>query len=276
MPHITELNIYPVKSCRGISLSRAVIQPAGLEHDREWMIVRPDGRFVTQREQPRLALIVPALEGPFLVLRAPEGGELRLPLQQDGATVQVQCWRDVCPAIDAGDSAAEWLSRHVGERLRLVRFVPSHRRLSSLEWTRGVEAENRFSDGYPVLLISEASLTDLNARLEQPLPMNRFRPNLVLNGLMAYQEDVVDELIAGELLLRGVKPCTRCIITTTDQSSGEVSGPEPLRTLKTYRLSRQPPGVLFGQNLIVVAGAGTELRVGMELQARLKQAAMNV
>lgn len=269
---ITELNIYPVKSCRGISLSQAVIQTAGLEHDREWMIVRPDGRFVTQREQPRLALIVPALEGPFLVLRAPEGGELRVPLQQEGAAVQVQCWRDVCPAIDVGDYAAAWLSRFVGEALRLVRFDAAYRRLSSFDWTHGTEAENRFSDGYPVLLISEASLDDLNSRLAQPLPMNRFRPNVVLRGLMPYQEDAIDELEGGDLRLRAVKPCTRCVITTTDQSTGEVAGPEPLQTLKTYRLSRHPPGVLFGQNLIVVAGAGTELRVGMELQVRFKSA----
>lgn len=270
MPRITELNIYPVKSCRGIALSHAMLQPAGLEHDREWMIVRPDGRFVTQREQPRLASIVPAFEGAFLVLRAPEGRELRLPLQQEGAAVRVQCWRDVCSARDAGDAAASWLSRHVGESVRLVRFESTQRRLSSLDWTGGVEAENRFSDGFPVLLISEGSLADLNSRLGQPLPMNRFRPNLVVSGLLPYQEDTIDELVAGEVTLRAVKPCTRCIITTTDQNSGEVTGPEPIRTLKTYRLSRNPPGVLFGQNLIVVSGTGCELRTGMEFAVRFK------
>ncbi|MET0661082.1 MAG: MOSC N-terminal beta barrel domain-containing protein [Steroidobacteraceae bacterium] len=270
MPRITELNIYPVKSCRGIALSRAVLQPAGLEHDREWMIVRPDGRFVTQREQPRLALIVPALEGGFLVLRAPEGGDLRVPLQQEGAPVQVQCWRDVCSAWDAGEAAASWLSRQVGESMRLVRFESTQRRLSSREWTHGVEAENRFSDGFPVLLISEGSLADLNSRLEQPLPMNRFRPNLVVSGLLPYQEDAIDELVVGDVTLRAVKPCTRCVITTTDQHSGEVTGPEPIRTLRTYRLSRNPPGVLFGQNLIVVSGADSELRTGMELAVRFK------
>jgi uncharacterized protein YcbX len=270
MPSITQLYIYPVKSCRGISLDRAVIQSAGLEHDREWMIVRPDGRYMTQREQPRLALIVPALEGRFLVLRAPESSELRLPMQHDGATIPVRIWRDSCPAIDMGDDAAKWLSRHLGEPVRLVRFQPTHRRLSNLEWTQGAEAENRFSDGYPLLLISEASLADLNRRLEHPLPMNRFRPNIVLDGLAPYAEDHIDELFAGELRLRAVKPCTRCVITTTDQDTGEVAGAEPLRTLRTYRSSRDPTGVLFGQNLIVVAGVGSELHVGMQLQTSPK------
>lgn len=270
MPYITELNIYPVKSCRGIALTRALLQPAGLEHDREWMIVRPNGRFVTQREQPRLASIVPAIQAGFLVLRAPEGGELCVPLQHDGAIMQCLCWRDTCPAIDAGDQAAAWLNRNLGEPLRLVRFDAAHRRLSSLDWTDGVEAENRFTDGYPLLLLSEASLTDLNSRLAVPVPMNRFRPNLVLGGLAPYEEDAVDELYADGLRLRAVKPCTRCVVTTTDQQTGQVTGPEPIRTLTTYRLSRHPPGVLFGQNLIVLGGAGSELQVGMPLQVRFK------
>jgi uncharacterized protein len=267
---ISELNIYPVKSCRGISLSRVAVEPAGFQHDREWMIVRPDGRFVTQREQPKLALIMPVLNGPFLVLSAPEGGELRVPLRHDGAVLDTVVWRDVCPAIDAGDTAAAWLTRAIGQDLRLVRFHPNHRRLSALEWTAGVEAENRFTDGYPVLVLSEASLQDLNTRLPESIPMNRFRPNLVVNGLPPYGEDEVYELGAEPLRLRGVKPCTRCIITTTDQATGIVTGPEPIRTLKSYRLSRNPAGVLFGYNFIVAAGAGSELRVGMKLEVHTR------
>lgn len=270
MPQITELNIYPVKSCRGISVRSVSIEAAGFEHDREWMVVRPDGRFVTQRDIPRLALIVPALKPEFLVLTAPQRGELHVPLRHKGATVTTQVWGRTCPAIDAGEQAADWFSRFLETPVRLVRFDPSHRRLSDLEWTAGLEAENRFSDGYPILLISEASLVDLNGRLPSPLPMNRFRPNLVLNGLRAYEEDAVHELRDGPVRLRAVKPCTRCKITTTDQETAEITGSEPLRTLMTYRASRKPQGVLFGQNLVIVSGVGSELHVGMTLQVSYK------
>ena len=270
MPQITELNIYPVKSCRGISLQSVSIDQAGFEHDREWMVVRPDGRFVTQRDIPHLALIVPSLQPPFLVLTAPEGGELRIPLRHEGATVITEIWGRACRGFDAGDAAADWLSQFVQVPVRLVRFDPSVRRLSDLEWTQGAEAQNRFSDGYPILLISEGSLVDLNTRLPSPLPMNRFRPNLVLSGMRPYEEDEVHELNGGDLRLRAVKPCTRCKITTTDQATGEFTGPEPLRTLMSYRASRKPQGVLFGQNLIIVSGVGSRLHIGMRLQATYK------
>lgn len=270
MPQITALNIYPVKSCRGIAVTHASLRKAGLDHDREWMVIRPNGRFVTQRDEPRLALIVPALESGFLVLHAPEMAELRVPLRHEGATVITEVWGRGCRGFDAGEAAAQWLGDFLGTPMRLVRFDPSHRRLSDVAWTGGIEAENRFSDGYPLLLISEASLADLNARLATPLPMNRFRPNIVVSGLDAFEEDTVDELVAGEVRLRAVKPCTRCAITTTDQNTGMVVGPEPLKTLMTYRFSRKPQGVLFGQNLIILGGVGSELRVGMSLQVSTK------
>jgi uncharacterized protein YcbX len=270
MLQITELNIYPVKSCRGISLTHVLIGPEGLVHDREWMVVHPDGRFMTQREQPRLALIVPALTREFLVLRAPESGELRLPLQHQGAIVTTEVWGKACQGFDAGDVAAEWLSQHLQTPARLIRFDQSRPRLSDHKWTGGVDARNRFSDGYPLLLISQASLDDLNARLETPVPMNRFRPNLVVSGLEPYGEDRLDELAAGDIRLRIVKPCTRCVITTTDQETGKVTGPEPLQTLRSYRFGREPQGIWFGQNVIVATGVGRELRLGMSLQPRFK------
>jgi hypothetical protein len=264
---LAALHIYPVKSCRGMAISRAMLTPAGLEHDREWMVVTPDGRFVTQREVPRLALIATGLSERTLTLAAPGAGRLVVPLGPSTDVIEVTVWRDRCPAFDQGEPAARWLTALLGRPLRLVRFAPAHRRLSSPAWTGGIEAPNRFSDGYPLLAISRASLDDLNARLSVPLPMDRFRPNLVLEGLPPYGEDALDDLVAGDVRLRRVKPCTRCAITTTNQATAEVEGDEPLRTLKSYRWDTVLRGVTFGQNLIVVGGAGARLHAGLELRA---------
>jgi uncharacterized protein YcbX len=264
---VAALHVYPVKSCRGIALEEARLTEAGLEHDREWMIVTPDGRFVTQRERPRLALIETRLTADALVLSAPGLEPLVVPFDHAGAPVEVTVWRDRCRAHDQGEDAARWLRAFAGHELRLVRFDPSHRRPSDGTWTGGLEAFARFSDGFALLAISSASLADLNARLATPLPMNRFRPNVVLGGLPPYGEDQLDDLLAGGVRLRRAKPCARCIITTTDQASGDRDGEEPLRTLKTYRWDPALKGVMFGQNMIVVAGAGSWLRAGMELRA---------
>jgi len=262
---LAELHVYPVKSCRGIALDAARITEAGLEHDREWMVVTPDGRFVTQRERPRLALIETRLTADALVLAAPGREPLVVPYEHDGAPTEVTVWRDRCRAHDQGEDAARWLSTFAGCELRLVRFDPSHRRPSDPAWTGRLEAFARFSDGFALLAISRASLADLNARLAAPLPMNRFRPNLVLDGLPPYGEDALGDVVAGGVRLRRVKPCARCIITTTDQASGNRDGEEPLRTLKTYRWDPALRGITFGQNLIVAAGAGSWLRVEMAL-----------
>jgi len=264
---VASLHLYPVKSCRGIQVPEAHLTAAGLEHDREWMIVAPEGRFVTQREVPRLALIATELDRDALTLAAPGAGRLVVSLELSADVRQVTVWGDRCPAFDQGESAARWLTELLGRPLRLVRFDPSHRRLSDSTWTGGVEAPNRFSDGYPLLAISRASLDDLNARLPVPLPMDRFRPNLVLEGLPPYGEDAIGDLVAGDVRLRRVKPCTRCAITTTNQATAEVEGDEPLRTLKSYRWDKALRGVTFGQNLIVVAGAGAHLHAGLELRA---------
>jgi uncharacterized protein YcbX len=174
----------------------------------------------------------------------------------------VQCWRDRCAAFDAGDDAAGWLEALLGRPHRLVRFDTCRRRLSNRHWTGDLDAENLFSDGYPLLGISRASLDDLNGRLAVPLPMERFRPNLVLDGLPAYGEDQIDELAGGGIRLRVVKPCARCQITTIDQGSGIGTGDEPLRTLRGYRFSAALHGVLFGQNIVTVSGFGATLQVG--------------
>jgi uncharacterized protein len=261
--HVGALHIYPVKGCRGIDVTRAEITATGLKWDRHWMIVRPDGKFVTQRELPRLALIDTQLDTNNLVLRAPVGGEMCVPKQSSGAARPVRVWRDEVRGIDCGDAAARWLSEFLQEPLRLVAFDGSLPRFSNREFTDDVRATTEFSDGYSILIVSEASLADLNARLPvSSLPMNRFRPNIVLSDCEAYAEDRLRDISIGDVQLRIVKPCTRCVVTTTDQSTGEVHGNEPLRTLKTYRFDRQLMGVTFGQNAIVLAGSGAEIGVG--------------
>lgn len=263
---ITALNIYPVKSCRGVALDRALITDTGFAHDREWLIVNADGRFVTQREEPRLALIEPALRSDALLLTAPGMGTLRVALDTHHPPVEVTCWRDRCAAFDAGAEAASWLTAFLGKPLRLVRFDNTRKRTSSPEWTQGIEARSQFADAFAWLIVSQASLDDLNHRLRQPLPMNRFRPNIVVDGLPAYGEDDLHQLHADGITLRIVKACARCVITTTNQATAQREGEEPLRTLRGYRFSKELRGVLFGQNAILVDGAGRELAVGQRLE----------
>jgi hypothetical protein len=268
---IASLHCYPLKSGRGVDLAEAQLTPAGIAQDRRWMVVTPEGRFLTQRELPRLALVRPLLEARELALLGPDVEPLRLSLEQPGRRVPVQVWKDECPGLDEGDAAAQWLREVLQRDCRLVRFDPQHRRLSSSSWTGSLEAENRFSDGFPLLVISRASLADLNSRLPKPLPMNRFRPNIVLDGIGPYEEDQIDELYCDEVRLRVVKPCTRCRITTTDQDTGQLDGEEPLRTLKSYRFDRELRGVLFGQNTVIVQGVNALLRCGQALQVRWRQ-----
>jgi hypothetical protein len=264
---LAALHVYPVKSCRGLALEEARLLDAGLEHDREWMIVTPEGRFVTQREEPRLATIEVALDRRALVLSAAGAGAVAVPLEAaGGAPVEVTVWADRCRALDQGEEAAGWLGDVIGRPLRLVRLDPAHRRASDRAWTGEVAAWTRFTDGYALLAISKASLDDLNARLPRPLPRDRFRANLWLDGLPPYGEDALHYLTAGAVRLRRVKPCTRCIITTTDQATGARDGEEPMRTLKSYRWDPALHGVMFGQNLIVVGGSGEPLQVGMEFR----------
>ena len=266
MVRITGLNIYPVKSCRGIALTQARLTETGFEHDREWLVITPEGRFLTQRERPQLAQIETAINADQLVLRKPNGADLNLPLNLTGPELEVTICRDKAAAFDAGDQAASWLSDHLGKPARLVRFDKRRKRPSNNQWTGGIEALNQFSDAYPWLLISQGSLDELNRRLETPLPMDRFRPNIVVDGLPPFGEDSVDEFVAGEVRLKAVKPCDRCVVTTTDQITGERTGEEPLKALKEFRFDRNLRGVLFGQNMILTGGLGKELKVGQQFE----------
>ncbi len=265
---VASLFVYPVKSCRGIALSTARLTERGIAHDREWLIVDEGGRFVTQREVPRLALLVPALSTEALELRAPDLSPIAVALDLPGTRRNVTVWRDTLPAIDQGDAAAAALSAWLGQPVRLVRFDPAVRRHCNPDFAGPGGAHHSFADGYPILVVSEASLADLNTRLATPLPIDRFRPNLLLSGIDAYDEDHIDELTVGDATLNLVKPCTRCQITTTDQATGQV-GVEPLPTLATYRYSPALEGVTFGMNAIVTAGAGTSITVGTPVNCTL-------
>jgi hypothetical protein len=266
---IARLSIYPVKSCAGVDLDEAVLTPAGLDLDRAWMVVDAQGEGMTQRELPRLALVRTQLKHHEVVLRAPGMLALHLAIDAVEQPVRVRVWDDEVAAYDMGDVAAQWFTDFLGTRLRLVRFDPEHRRLSSLKWTGGVEAPNLFSDGFPVLVASEASLAGLNARLARagraPVGMERFRPNIVLSGIEAHDEDRVRELrvaAEGPVLLRLVKPCGRCPIPNIDPATG-TSDPAVGDALQAYRQDPRLNGaVTFGMNAIVVAGEDQVLRVG--------------
>ncbi|RJF97642.1 MOSC domain-containing protein [Noviherbaspirillum saxi] len=277
MPILTELNLYPIKSCAGISLREATLTAAGLMsdhiYDREWMVVDAAGQFMTQREYPKMALITPRIKADTLELRAPGMLRLEVPLglpdPSEEITLDVKVWDDTVRAYDCDETTATWFSKYLGVPCRLVRFHAEAKRTANTEWTKGIEAPTLFSDGYPMLVISEASLVDLNDKLQsqgrQALPMNRFRPNIVINGIEAFEEDVVESFKIGSALLKPVKPCPRCPMPSVDQATGEF-GPDPLEILQTYRANpKVNGGITFGMNAIMLEGEGQLLRVGQEV-----------
>lgn len=272
-PILKSLHVYPLKSGRGFARESEIATRSGLSGDRRFMLATPEGRFITQREQPRLALLVPQIEDQRLRLTAPDRAALELDLGATGSPCTVQIWKDTCQAQDLGAHAAQWVSDFLATPCKLVRFDDAHPRFSSPEWCEGIETPTRFTDGFPFLVIGTASLADLNQRLPKPLPMNRFRPSLVIEGLEPYAEDRIDELQIGAVRLRLVKACTRCRITATDQLSGVFEGEEPLRTLKSYRMDHALHGVIFGQNAILVEGDGAQLRCGEPVTVRWNAAA---
>lgn len=264
---VAALHVYPVKGCRPLAPARVRVDTTGFATggvgDREWMVVDRNGRFVTQRESPRLALIDIATDDAALRMSAPDVDPLEVPLGVSGELRDVEVWRSAVRGVDAGTAASAWLSAWLDADVRLVRFDRSLPRPCNPDYAGGTGAHTMFADGYPVLVIGSASLADLNARLASrgspALPMSRFRPNLVLDGLDPYAEDHVDTIVAGDVALRCVKPCVRCQVTTTNQATAEI-GVEPLRTLGGYRMDERMGGVTFGVNAIVVAGG--ELATG--------------
>lgn len=278
---VSQLTVYPVKSCAGVQVKQALLTETGLQWDRAWMVVDAKGDFLTQREQPRMALVQPQLRHFEMILRAPGMLALHVALDQAEAPARVQLWNEDIAAYDLGAIAAQWFTDFLGTPARLVRFDPAHRRISSLAWTGGIEALNQFNDGFPVLVISEASLDQFNEKLlAQGVPavgMARFRPNIVLgspaNGpaLMAHDEDRLDQVqiatAQGVVRLQPVKPCARCPIPNIDPATA-LSSPQVGDTLQGYRQDGRVDGaVTFGMNAIVLAGIDCVLKVGQPVGA---------
>lgn len=278
MPTITSLHIYPIKSCAGISLKEATLTSAGLRHqqtnDREWMVVDASGRFLTQREYPQMARIVPTLHAASMRLTAPGMVVLELAFASPAANpIPVSVWDDSLIAHDCGDAAAAWFSDAIGAACRLVHFAATSKRFAGKKWTGGREVPTLFADGYPILLTSQASLDDVNQKLgaqgRSALPMNRFRPNIVIDGVEAFEEDFAETFSTGNVQLQPVKPCPRCPIPSIDQTTGK-HGPDPLDILQTYRANpKVDGGITFGMNTILLEGEGEVLRVGQEMAMEL-------
>lgn len=269
---VDELWIYPVKAGRGIPCAEVELGPLGFAFDRRWMIVREDGRFLTQREEPRLARLVPLLTHDQLCLSF-DGEAVALPLEEVGAAVEVTIWGDRLWAHAPDPAADRALSRWLGRAVRIVRMQEASARACDPAFAPP-ESRTAFSDGFPLLVTNTASLAALNrvivARGGMPVPMERFRPNLVLGGLPAWAEDRGGRLVLEDdaaLLL--VKPCSRCIVTTTDQRTGERLGAEPIATLRALGRDRAGEGPSFGQNAVPQLPHGpVRLRVGQEVKLR--------
>lgn len=270
---LAALYVHPIKSCGGTAPDEALLIETGLEFDRAWMVVDAQGRFVTQRQLPRMALIQPALKALDMVLRAPGMLALTVSLGEVGAAVRVTVWNDEVAACDMGDAAAQWFSDFLSQPLRLVRFDPAQKRLASAQWTGEIAAEAAFSDEYPLLITSHASLDELNRGIAgagaAPVTMQRFRPNLVLDGLGgldAHGEDHLDEIHFdtpdGPVRLKLVKPCARCSIPDVNPLTAEC-GHAVGDALAAYRADARVGGALtFGMNAVIVEGFGCTLRPG--------------
>lgn len=244
---LTGINIYPIKSAAGIALATAEVGKRGFLYDRQWMVVDARGKFMTQRHFPRLALIKVQVSPLQLVIEAPEQKPLFIPLVLNKSQrMPVEVWGDVCDAIPLGEEVSKWFSEFLLTSCQLVYLPEDSRRPIKARYQVNYEQVS-FADAFPFLLISEASLADLNQRLEQPVPMNRFRPNLVVSGCEAFAEDSWQSIKIGSVTFRVVKPCDRCIVTTVNQNTG-IPGKEPLQTLAQYRLWEGK--IWFGQNLI--------------------------
>jgi uncharacterized protein YcbX len=283
---LSSISIYPIKSLKGISLDSATVEERGLQYDRRWMLTTPEGVFFTQREFPRMATISVRVESGDLKVASDGHGEIRIPFEADsGERRQVTIWQSICEGLVYNGEVSEWFSDVLGKNCRLVHMPDTTRRGVNPLFNRGNEIVS-FADGYPLMVLSEASLADLNKRIEEsfsepaprhrngdtppkqggelfePLPMNRFRPNLVVADSEAFAEDGWKRIRIGEGEFRSTKPCERCVMTTIDQAKGEKTGKEPLRTLASYRMARDvipaqyesmgvgETAVLFGQNLV--------------------------
>lgn len=264
---LSEINIYPIKSLGGISLKSSVIENRGLQFDRRWMLVDEKNKFLTQREFPKMATIgVEILEYNLRVATESESLEISFePNSEETASVKI--WSSRARAKVYEKEINEWFSDVLQTNCKLVLMPEETRRKVNYFYAVHKDDTVSFADGYPALLIGENSLADLNARLDAPVPMNRFRPNLVVSGADAFAEDGWKQIKIGSVIFHVVKPCARCVITTIDQTKGEKQGTEPLKTLASYRIPKRSikKKILFGQNLIA-ENVGGKLNVGDKVE----------
>jgi uncharacterized protein len=264
---ISEINIYPVKSLGGISLNESVVERRGLQHDRRWMLVDEKNQFFTQREFPKMATLIPEITNDGLQVFAGDS-KILIPFETGTEeTARVKIWRSSCRAKVYPDSINEFFRDHLQTDCKLVLMPVETERKVNYFYAVNKDDHVSFADGYPFLLIGENSLEDLNERLENPVPMNRFRPNFVVSGSDAFDEDGWKKIRIGEEVFHIVKPCARCVMTTIDQMDGVKTGVEPLKTLSSYRMPKRSikQKILFGQNLIAEK-AGAVLRVGDQVE----------
>jgi len=285
---VSGLTIYPIKSCGGIALQQSAIGMAGLQNDRRWMLTTPDGLFLTQRGLPAMARIGTDIRNGFLTVTYPGMPRLDVPIDviedDDSVRLQVTVWRDAVDAVDEGDLAAQWFSAALQTPCRLVKVHPQAHRVAGVDYvsdwlaahpeTEGFAPRHvyAFADGYPVLVANEASLVELNRRLvdrgQAAVGMDRFRANVVLSGLDAFEEDYVAMLQVGDIRFGLVKPCVRCEVPNTDQVTGQRHA-EPMTTLTGFR-SQRGGGVTFGENAIVDAPAHAVIAVGDAVEVTLE------
>ena len=259
---LSNLIYYPIKACKGVEVDSAYVERMGLQHDRRMMVATDQGEFLTQREHPRLAWVAPRLSDGTLTLSAPNYDSIQLPVQSTGFPWPVNIWKSKgVQAIDQGEEAADWFSDWLGASVRLVHFADGYNRRLNESYAVSPDDHTGFADGYPILLASEESLCDLNSHLETPVPMNRFRPNVVVKGCEPFAEDTWKRIRIGEVELAVVKPCARCVVTTIDKETLERSK-EPLKTLGKYR--KHALGAIFGQNVIPLNEG--RLRLGMNVE----------
>lgn len=256
---------YPVKSCAGHAINKASLDAYGIVGDRRWLIVDSHGRFLTQRDAPSLSQVTPEFAGDDLALTAPGMERIAVRADAQGPTRNVRVWNDRCQGVDQGDDVAAWLREYLGSAYRLVRMSPDFRRPIDSAYATSMGDHVSYADGYPFLLTSEASLQELNRRMAASVPMDRFRPNIVVSGTEPFEEDTWTLIQIGGVTFHVVKPCARCVVTTTDQATGE-RGKEPLATLATFRRDGQG-NVHFGQNLIHTPKRG-KIAVGDALAVR--------
>ncbi len=243
---VSQLFIYPIKSLGGIEVSNTMVLPKGLQYDRRWMLIAEDNRFLTQRDHPEMAFIKTSFDNESILIHY-NGSSFTLPYQPKGDDLVADVWDDTVDVKEVDESLSNWFSLVLNRSCKLVAFPEENTRRVDPDYAIQSDNQTSLSDGYPILIIGQSSLDDLNGRLESPVSIDRFRPNIVFTGGTPYEEDEWNIFTIGDGEMVGVKPCARCVITTIDQQTGK-QGKEPLATLSSYR--KVGNKVLFGQNVI--------------------------